>query len=361
MRVCLNDAPYLLFEKYMSNTLVEKYKQLNNSFSKELVFHLGIDAGFFAEYSYMLHAMLYCLEHRIRFKLYSADANFSYSKGWTDYFKPFCEEVHEHFHHKYNRHPLTTSWKEIWKETNNLSLIKWKMKTSLLNFIGNLSALFIYKKFIKLNNHLNYIPKEHYRIPELGIDGDYLYAFQKMVEITWRFNHDTTLYCNKLIETLSLPKSYVACQIRGGDKITETSLLDPDWFVNFIHSHSPLKDVFVLTDDYRIYQQLLSIDNQIRWYTFCQPIETGYVNKNFERETGEQKKEQMLRFLASIQVMNDSSLFLGSITTGPSLFVLKNKYPGGVTVDCTSEQFPKVCRQTISKRSKVSINNLTQP
>ena len=133
MRVCLNDAPYLLFEKYMSNTLVKKYKQLNNSFSKELVFHLGIDAGFFAEYSYMLHAMLYCLEHRIRFKLYSADANFSYSKGWTDYFKPFCEEVHEHFHHKYNRHPLTTSWKEIWKETNNLSLIKWKMKTSLLN------------------------------------------------------------------------------------------------------------------------------------------------------------------------------------------------------------------------------------
>ena len=60
-----------------------------------MIFHLGIDAGFFTEYTYMLHAMLYCLQHKIQFKLYSDDANFGWEKGWTDCFVPFCEEVHE--------------------------------------------------------------------------------------------------------------------------------------------------------------------------------------------------------------------------------------------------------------------------
>lgn len=56
-----------------------------------MIFHLGIDAGFFTEYTYMLHAMLYCLQHKIQFKLYSDDANFGWEKGWTDCFVPFCE------------------------------------------------------------------------------------------------------------------------------------------------------------------------------------------------------------------------------------------------------------------------------
>ena len=70
-----------------------------------MIFHLGIDAGFFTEYTYMLHAMLYCLQHKIQFKLYSDDANFGWEKGWTDCFVPFCEEVHEAFHHTYNTPP----------------------------------------------------------------------------------------------------------------------------------------------------------------------------------------------------------------------------------------------------------------
>lgn len=70
-----------------------------------MIFHLGIDAGFFTEYTYMLHAMLYCLQHKIQFKLYSDDANFGWEKGWTDCFVPFCEEVHEAFHHTYNTLP----------------------------------------------------------------------------------------------------------------------------------------------------------------------------------------------------------------------------------------------------------------
>ena len=71
----------------------EAYQQLNSSFKRTLVYHIGIDAGFFTEYTYMIHAMLYCLTHQIQFKLYSSDANFKYDKGWTDYFQPFCNWI----------------------------------------------------------------------------------------------------------------------------------------------------------------------------------------------------------------------------------------------------------------------------
>jgi hypothetical protein len=77
--------------------LLKQYKELNNSFKRRLIFHLGYDGGFFSEYNNMILAMLYCLENKIKFILYSKDANFGYKNGWTDYFLPFCEEERDRF------------------------------------------------------------------------------------------------------------------------------------------------------------------------------------------------------------------------------------------------------------------------
>ena len=78
------------------------YRKVNESFRRRLVCRIGIDSGFFVEMNYMVNAMLYCLAHRIQFQLYSDDANFGTGVGWREYFLPFCEEVHESFHQKYN-------------------------------------------------------------------------------------------------------------------------------------------------------------------------------------------------------------------------------------------------------------------
>ena len=44
------------------NDLAERYRRLNESYTDRiLIFHVGIDAGFFAEYNALMHAMLYCL------------------------------------------------------------------------------------------------------------------------------------------------------------------------------------------------------------------------------------------------------------------------------------------------------------
>ena len=88
---------------------IGSYRRVNASFRKRMVYRIGVDCGFFVEMNYMVNAILYCLTHRIRFQLYSENANFGTGIGWTEYFLPFCEEVHEKFHKKYNFHRLP-SW-----------------------------------------------------------------------------------------------------------------------------------------------------------------------------------------------------------------------------------------------------------
>ena len=103
----------------MKQLNLSDWKELNNSFPRRLIYHTGIDCGFTVELNYMINAMLYCLAKGYRFQLYSDDANFGTGKGWTEYFAPFCEEVHEAFHHKYNLHRPPT-WRRILKKADRL-------------------------------------------------------------------------------------------------------------------------------------------------------------------------------------------------------------------------------------------------
>ena len=72
-----------------ANALRHRYRTLNESFQRRLIYHVGIDAGFFAEYNYLIAAMLWCLQHKVRFVLFADDANFGHTRGWQDYFEPF--------------------------------------------------------------------------------------------------------------------------------------------------------------------------------------------------------------------------------------------------------------------------------
>mgnify|MGYP006974640731 FL=1 len=127
----------------MEKLNLESYRKVNASFRKRMVYRVGVDCGFFVELNYMVNAMLYCLAHRIRFQMYSEDANFGTGTGWTEYFLPFCEEVHEKFHQRYNFHRFP-SWYDILRlsyEQKSLCAIAWKVKGSMKNIMGKLAAL----------------------------------------------------------------------------------------------------------------------------------------------------------------------------------------------------------------------------
>ncbi|NDV81635.1 hypothetical protein [Bacteroides sp. 51] len=335
--------------------IIEEYKKLNSSFRKTLIFHLGVDSGFFAEYTYMVNAMLYCLQHKIQFKIYSADANFGYDKGWTDYFIPFCEEVTEEFHRKHNIHTVP-KWNKILSSSlkqKSIRLIKWKLKTILINFRASILALQTYKKRVLLNHSVHFNHNQHFRIPELGIDGDYIHAFGIMVDITFRFNKETTDECNKLISGLQLPPHYIGCQVRGGDKVTETELLPPEHYIHILSNQAKNKPVFVLTDDYAIFARLQQLSPNTHWLTLCTPEEKGYVNSAFTQTGYIQKRNKMTRFLASMKVLLASDYFIGSITTGPSLFLLKKLYPNALPADCEPEDLQKVAALPITERGEI--------
>ena len=343
--------------------IANRYKIINESFENVMIYHIGVDAGFFTEYTYMFNAMLFCLQHKIQFKLYSDDANFRYKEGWTDYFMPFCEEVHEGFHHKYNKHRLP-SWKRILEEAN-WDVARWKLKCSFLNVCGDSLALMTYHKKVLLNHHVKFDDNTYFNIPELGIKGGYLDAFKVMVNITWRLNNRVKKEAYKLIDELNLSDNYVGCQIRGGDKVTETELLSSEFYFQIISEKKCLtKDIFVLTDDYRIFQLLQDKHPEVHWLTLCSSDEKGYVNSNFSSKSGDIKWRQMVRFIASIEILMKASLFIGSITAGPSFFLLKLSYPNHSPIDCLPEQFRELANLRMVERCKIAenfIKNVKRP
>jgi hypothetical protein len=115
--------------------LIARYNALNNSFKHTLVFHVGASAGFFSEYNCMILAMLYCLKNKIRFVLYSKDANFGHKDGWNDFFEPFCEQTTCFIHHRFNVRLFTTR--------NQHGRVKWRLKGIFLKHSACLIKYFI--------------------------------------------------------------------------------------------------------------------------------------------------------------------------------------------------------------------------
>lgn len=82
--------------------LVEHYRQVNDSFTKSLIYHVGCNAGFHSEVDAMMQCMLYCYKNRIKFILYADDANWANGRGWECFFEPFCEMNHNPLNHWFN-------------------------------------------------------------------------------------------------------------------------------------------------------------------------------------------------------------------------------------------------------------------
>lgn len=251
--------------------LKEAYQKVNEKFESVLVFHVGESAGFFSEYNCMILVMLYCLQHKIQFKLYSRDANFGYEKGWTDFFESFCKEEDSRWHHWINMRP-TGAWLTILKK-KDFNLFKWKLKKSICNLVAKgwkfchpnvyltqdvwNQALLIDQRFCK------------YDIPELNIKGDISQACKVLVEITWGYREDINEKLHDYIRNLQLNNDFISCQIRAGDKYVEYDLLSINIYIEYLKKYPDIKNIFVLTDDYSVIMQLETAFPQWNWYTLC--------------------------------------------------------------------------------------------
>lgn len=345
----------------MDKLNLTSYQQVNESYSRRMVYHVGVDCGFFVEMNYMVNAMIYCLAHRIQFQLYSEDANFGTGVGWTEYFMPFCEEVHERFHHKYNFHRLP-SWRrilELCRIQKSLGPVAWKIKKTLKTFIGRMVAYRTYGEKVLFAQDVPNEPEQWCVVPQLGIDGDYMSTFALLARMVWRLHPDMQQQEDTYKTTLSLPLIYSGVQIRGGDKITETQLIDGKNLIQRLNLHDG-DSLFILTDDYRHFSQARKDFPRLRLFTLCHEDETGYHHKQFCHENARSKKNAISRLVISVDLLLASTSFIGSITTGPSVFILKLRHtdPQVQALDCPKDELPSVLRLPLYARAKISIRNL---
>lgn len=293
-------------------TLQGKYKELNNSFKKTLVFHIGVQAGFFSEYNNMILTMLYCLNNRIKFVLCSDDANFSYSKGWTDYFLPFCEEVPSKFHHEYN---LRTD--QI--EDKKLSFME-RMHIRYFKFRNGITYL-TQDVFLPYVRVMEQYENARYYIPELGIDGDLNQACKVLLEITWRYNDDVKNYIDRKVSKIEIREPYVGFHMRDGDKSVEVDIIDPDVYIAKAEGLSDVRKAFVLTDNYRVMEELQEKHSEWKFYTFCEESERGYVHDDFHKNNKDFVRDGHLKLFSSIEILSKSELFVGTFSSNPAMFI----------------------------------------
>ena len=286
--------------------LLHNYTNLNNSFKKKLVFNIGTEAGFFSEYNYMILAMLYCLDNKIKFTLFSKNANFRYKNGWTDYFLPFCEENRDNFHIKHNFRWTRYIYR---RERPPYILYKWLRNVDYFTFD-------IWEQI--RDRHLE---NKQYTIPELGINGDIQDACRVLIDLTWKYNSYTQERVDKLVSSVSLPQDYIGLQIRSGDKFVEAELLGVSAYIDKLQSISDLQDVFILTDDYRIIETLQNNYPFLRIKTLCEEHERGYFHQKFEKEDRNIIKNAHERLFASMDILSRSQKFIGTFSANPGMYL----------------------------------------
>ena len=284
--------------------LIERYQQLNEGFHRKLIHHFGTGNGFYSELNSLLFSTLFCLQNKLRLELYSKDATFTFGNGWAEYFEPFCPE----FKNDYIGKRISRDYINNHRDKHICYLYKIFSRNDILNDI------YWYCRG-------GWFEHSHFCVPELGINGDIRQAMKVIIPIVYRFNDKYTTIINQFIEDLNLPDEYISLHVRAGDKVTERKLITPQDYLEKAKLHSDCHNIFVATDDYRIFEQLKDNNSEYTFYTSTSPEEKGYDQDKFVQSSKDYVQHNLIEMFASIQVFLQSSLFVGTYSSNPGMFV----------------------------------------
>ena len=280
--------------------LVKEYNKITNSFEKTVVYHVGVAAGFHSEVDAMMQCMLYCYVNKIKFILYADDANFAGGHGWNEFFESFCEECHDKMNHIAN-YRLPISWYRVDKK-----ILAWLLKKKLgVDYL----TYDIFDKCISRESSTNI----QIEWPLFGIKGTNLSEFAKLNKIALKYNEKTQQEVQELIATVELPEKYVSIQFRGGDKSLEFSRLinTKEALARIRETNVKVSDIFVFNDDYRFVNEVKELRPEWKVYTLTREDEKGYVNKEFQKLPWKEKRKDMIKLFAMVEICLASDLHFG--------------------------------------------------
>lgn len=265
---------------------------------KKLVFHIGHSAGFYSEFNNMVLAILYCQRHGIEFELYSADANFKVSKGWRDFFLPFCHETRNPIHHFINH--------------------RFEAPKG-----GKRKALYeLYKRFCP-NRYLTSELWDEFR----HIDQTELTTLKtrdlslEIIEKTYRFNIETQQHVNDLVSSLELPRDYVGFHIRGGDKMSEHKLLTVDAYIEKAKRLTDLRTAFISSDDYGLIEEIRKRFPSWRFLTLTPKENRGFFYNEYNQLDKQAKKNNTINLFASIELLSRAQFTFCTFSSNIGMFL----------------------------------------
>lgn len=255
----------------------------------------------------MVFAILYCLQHKYRFILYSGNSQFKIEKGWEDFFEPFVEEVDSSFQKRFNKRLIA-------KKLKPQHYPQWYAYK-----LFNKNTYLTYELFYSFHNDDFY--KSHFDIPELGLKGNLREVWGDIVKMIYRYNAATIAEIQANIAQLNLPEKYVSIHIRRGDKDTEHEFVSTDDYITKLRDLTPLKEVFIYTDDYTVIEYLQKQYPDIHFFTLVNPDERGYRHAEFMKASREKKRTDLIKLFTAMQVMMEGEFTIGTYSANPGLFI----------------------------------------
>lgn len=143
------------------------------------------------------------------------------------------------------------------------------------------------------------------------------------------------LTCPLLAATIpaGLTEPFAAMHIRRGDKtdgymdgkqqlVIQGDDVDPRTYIDMLMLKSPeIKSIFVMTDNFRMIEDLKLAGPGYSISTLCNPEEMGYYQPAFSSLEPEQKADRIQRLIAETQIAAASSVFLGGYRSNVARFV----------------------------------------
>lgn len=306
--------------------LLNSYRETNEAFEKKLVFHLGSRSGFFSEYNNMMLCMIYCLQHEIQFQLYSRDLSLGFQNGWTDYFEPFCTETTNGLHRFFNsRFPRPTAQFKLRKAFG--PLVKKLSGCDYLTYE-------LWEDFRALSTEFQRTEDDGQKSAnsqQLTTDNLQLTTSstqcltpsaaslrdicRELVKMTWQFKPEIEQEVRAEGAKAGLPNNYLAVHIRAGDKIKEYEGSPLAAYMEKLQSLSDLREVLVMTDDYRIFEQLTTDYPEWNFQTLESPKQQGYQHRKNKRKTAIEKRIGTIGFFAGIELAASADHFVGTFSS----------------------------------------------
>ena len=286
----------------------ETYRRINEAFPKKLAYHLGSRSGFFAEYVNMLQGIVYSLQNNIQFQLYSKDANFATHHGWTDFFEPFCVEQTSPLHRVFNPRFPTPKF-------------RFQLRKAGAPVVKMLCGCHYLSYEIWSGMNANRLDTSPISLDAIGLNGTAMDIFREVTSMTWRLKSSIRGQIESIQQHLALPETYGAIHIRSGDKIKEAKPFTHHAYIERLQTTADVEGIFVLTDDYNNFRQLVQDYPQLSFYTLEREHQTGYHHRINKRRSRNEKQLDYLNFLASIEIAAGAKTYVGTFSSNVSTFL----------------------------------------